>query len=93
MKDLERMCSTMEEITSISNKKNGRSYTENAVYKKIEEGILDKIPTASDDQLKNLLNTYKFVFYNEYNDKKVLAMEIQKRIREYKLVNLLNDEK
>lgn len=93
IKDLETCVQTLENINSIlKGSKYGRSYAETEVNKKIEDGILDSIHNANNHQLSVILNGgYRFRFYTELNDKEKLRNEIQKRLRDNKLKELLND--
>jgi hypothetical protein len=61
------------------------------IHKGIEDGILDNIHNASKEQLVRFLRDYKFVYYTEYNDKQLLQSEINKRLRDNKLKQILND--
>ncbi len=88
IKDLESMISNLDELKRL--KSMGGDYTTNMVSKKVEDGILDKIHTANDHQLNVIMNSYRFRYYTEYNNKEVLRGEIQKRIREHKLKEILN---
>lgn len=68
--------------------KNG--YLDILLDKRIEDGILDSIHKANHHQLGVLLNGgYKFRYYNELNNQETLKSEIQIRIRESKLNQLL----
>lgn len=61
-------------------------------YKKMEDGILDKIGTANDYQKKVILESYKFRYYTTFNtDKDLLKRVITEKIRGSKLEELLND--
>jgi len=88
IKELEDMVSKMDDLKRL--KSTGRDYTTSMVSKKVEDGILDKIHTANDHQLNIIMNSYKFYYYTEYNNKEVLRAEIQKRIREHKLKEILD---
>ena len=61
------------------------------IYKGIEDGILDNIHNASKEQLVRFLRDYRFSYYTEYNDKQLLQSEINKRLRDNKLKQILND--
>lgn len=79
-------------MTDILNRrgKSGGSFVEMEVFKKVEDGILDSIHKASNHQLNVLLNGgYKFKYYHELNDKEALKSEVQRRIRENKLNEIL----
>jgi hypothetical protein len=92
VKDLESCVQALENINSILKKSSGRSYAETEVNKKIEDGILDSIHNANNHQLSVILNGgYKFRFYTELNNKETLRSEIQKRLRNNKLKEILND--
>lgn len=92
VKRLESLSSEMEELNDILSRGGTNRFTESLVYKKVEDGILNKIHTANDHQLTMMMNSYKFRYYTEYNNKEVLRAEIQKRIREHKLKEILNGE-
>lgn len=83
--ELESLSSKMEEMILLSK----GNYTENMVYKKVEEGIFDKIHTADTHQLSIIMESYKWRFYKEYNNKEVLRAEIQRIIRDKKLETIL----
>jgi len=92
VKDLENCIHTLENMNSIlkGSKSSGRSYLETEVYKKIEDNILDSIHNANKHQLNVILNGgYKFRFYTELNNNETLKNEIQKRLRDNKLKELL----
>ena len=90
--DLESCCETLSNMTEIINRKNknGRSFFENDIFKKIEDGILDSIHKANNHQLNVILNGgYKFKYYTELNNKEARKLEVQRRIRENKLNEIL----
>lgn len=92
VKDLESCVETLENMTEILNRrsKSDRSFVEMEVFKKVEDAILDSIHKANNHQLNVLLNGgYKFKYYTELNDKEALKSEVQKRIRENKLNQIL----
>ena len=80
IKDIENSIKKLDEIIEISSRP-GNSYLEKAVWKKVEDGILDNIHNADSFQLTKMLTTYKFRYYTEYNNKEVLRSEIQRRVR------------
>jgi 3-dehydroquinate dehydratase len=92
VKDLETCIETLKNITEITNKtkSTGRSFSEAELFKKIEDGILDSIHKANEHQLNVLLNGgYRFKYYIELNDAEKCKIEIQKRLRDSKLNELL----
>jgi hypothetical protein len=92
VKDLEICIETLKNITEITNriKSTGRSFFETETFKKVEDGILDSIYKANEYQLSVLLNGgYKFKYYTELNDPENRKNEIQKRLRDNKLNELL----
>ena len=92
VKDLESCIETIKNIMDITSRreKNGRSFAEVELFKKIEDGILDSIHKANNHQLSVLLNGgYKFKYYTELNDPKNRKNEIQNRLRDNKLNELL----
>ena len=58
------------------------------IHKKIEDGILEKVQDASEQQL-NRLNYYKWIYYSNLNDNNNLKNEIKNRLRNSKLDSLL----
>lgn len=81
---LNKLTSTIKEITDITERtqNNGRSYLQNEVYKKVEDGILDNFYTAKKEQQDVILNRHRFVYYSEFNnDRELLLNEIKKRNR------------
>jgi hypothetical protein len=92
VKELETCIETLKNITEITNKtkSTGRSFFETETFKKVEDGILDSIHKANNHQLSVLLNGgYKFKYYTELNDPKNRKNEIQNRLRDNKLNELL----
>lgn len=92
IKSLENCVKSLEDMTEILDRKNkiGRSYLETETFKKIEDGILDSIHNANNHQLDVILNGgYKFKYYYELNNKELLKSEVQRRIRENKLNEIL----
>jgi len=92
LKHLETCIETLKNITEITNKtkSTGRSFFETETFKKVEDGILDSIHRANNHQLSVLLNGgYKFKYYIELNDPENRKSEIQKRLRDNKLNELL----
>lgn len=91
VKDLESCVDTLENMNKILSKSknfNG-GYSESQLYKGIEDGILDSIHNANSHQLSYILNgDYEFRFYTEFNDKELLRLEVQKRLRDKKLNDL-----
>lgn len=66
--------------------KNFSSNIEAAAYKNIEEGIIKNLHKANRHQLHTILNSYKFLYYHEFNKDKNL---IVKELRENKLNEIL----
>jgi len=92
VKDLETCIETIKNITEITirTKGIGRSFSEAELFKKIEDGILDSIHKANEHQLNVLLNGgYRFKYYIELNDVEKCKIEIQKRLRDNKLNEIL----
>ena len=54
-------------------------------HKRIEDGILDSIHTASEEQIGLLVRYRKWVYYYEYEDSSLLENEIKARLRNNKL--------
>jgi hypothetical protein len=69
--------------------KNFSSNIEAATFKNIEEGIIKNLHKANRDQLRTILNAYKFRYYYEFNKDKSL---IVKELRENRLKEILNGE-
>jgi predicted house-cleaning noncanonical NTP pyrophosphatase (MazG superfamily) len=61
------------------------------LYKNIEDGILNNIHNAGKEQLINFLENYRFYYYSEYNDRELLKNEVNRRLRDNKLKQLLDD--
>jgi 3-dehydroquinate dehydratase len=81
---------TLENIMEITKRKGSRSYSECETFKKIEDGILDSIHNANTHQLNVILNGgYKFRYYTELNKKETIQSEVQRRIRESRLNQIL----
>lgn len=76
------------EITKRANKNFGGDYLQAELRKKIEDGILDNIHNATNDQLGRLARNYRFMYYYEYNDDDVFLSEIKRRLRDKKLEDL-----
>lgn len=96
IEDLKSCIKTLENMTDILNKSNGNhsvskgDYLKAEINKKIEDGILDSIHNANNYQLNVLLNNgYRFSYYTELNDMSKLKNEIQSRIRNNKLEQIL----
>jgi hypothetical protein len=85
IKDLEKVCSKIEEMKEIAQKSYNGDYFRAEVDKKIEDGILNSIHTANQHQLNFMISSYKFRFYTELNNKDLLKAEITKRIRDNRL--------
>jgi len=68
----------------------GRDVSYMMTYKAVEDGLLEKIYDANPIQLNYMMNCYRFIYYTEYNkDKELLRREVQKRLRDKKLEDLL----
>lgn len=67
--------------------RNFSSNIEAATFKNIEEGIIKNLHKANRDQLRTILNAYKFRYYYEFNKDKSL---IVKELRENRLKEILN---
>lgn len=65
------------------------SNIEAATFKNVEEGIIKNLHKANRDQLRTILNSYKFRYYHEFNKDKSL---IVKELRENRLKEILNGE-
>lgn len=90
---LSSMIESLEELNKVlsKSKSNREDVSMTVLYKNIEDGILDKIHDANQHQLNTMMNSYRFKYYTEFNtDKELLRNEIQKRLRENKLNNLLS---
>jgi hypothetical protein len=88
--NLESCVKSLENMIEITKRKGSRSYSECETFKKIEDGILDSIHNANTHQLNVILNGgYKFRYYTELNNKETLRLEIQRRIRESRLNQVL----
>jgi 3-dehydroquinate dehydratase len=88
---LSSMIESLDELTKVLNKSksNKEDVSMTVLYKKIEDGILDKIHNANQHQLNMMMNSYRFKYYTEFNtDKELLRNEIQKRLRDKKLKEL-----
>jgi hypothetical protein len=83
--------SELKDLSERSNKSR-RDTSTLFIHKGIEDGILDNIHKASKEQLVRFLRDYRFSYYTEYNDdKQLLQSEINKRLRDNKLKQILND--
>lgn len=61
-------------------------------YKKMEDGILDKMIDANEYQTNYMMNSYKFRYYTAFNrDKDLLKRVITEKIRGSRLEELLKD--
>jgi hypothetical protein len=69
--------------------KNFSSNIEAATFKNIEEGIIKNLHKANRDQLRAILNSYKFRYYYEFNKDKSLII---KELRENRLKDILDGE-
>lgn len=91
MKELEeslkRISDQVAELTEIAKRteKSGRSFAYMESFKRVEDGILDAIHTATEGQIESLIKYRQFVYYDEYNDEETLMNEIKTRRRNAKL--------
>jgi thermostable 8-oxoguanine DNA glycosylase len=69
--------------------KNFSSNIEAAAFKNIEEGIVKNLHKANKEQLRVMLNSWKFRYYTEFNKDKSL---IVKELRNNRLKSILNGE-
>lgn len=90
LNQLESLISKMDELTEIQ--KRSKSFSGDVIlttfYKSSEDGILEHIHKANPHQMRVMLGSYKWRFYTQYNNPEVLALEIQRRIRDKKLEKL-----
>ena len=89
---LTSMIGQLEDLTKVLSKSklNREAVSMTILYKNIEDGIFDNIHFANQKQLSHMMNSYRFRFYTEFNtDKHLLRSEIQRRIRDNRLENLL----
>jgi hypothetical protein len=91
--NLIKIIDKIEELKDLSERSNKsrRDTSTLFIYKGIEDGILDNIHNASKEQLVRFIRDYRFSYYTEYNDKQLLQSEINKRLRDNKLKQILND--
>lgn len=89
---LESMINSLQEMSDILSKSgNKEDISMNILYKEIEDGILDRIHTASEYQLNHIMNTYYFKYYNDFNtDKDLLKRVINQKLRNKKIESLIN---
>ena len=80
--DLNKCLDTISNMTDILNRStNQDDYIKLETYKKVEDGILDSIHNANNLQRNFLLKGgFKFRYYLELNDTKVLQREINLRM-------------
>jgi hypothetical protein len=92
IESLSKLSKQLEETLEISKRANqsfGDDYFKAELRKKIEDSILDNVQNASRIQLDLLIRNYIFSYYTEFNDdKELLRLEIQKRLRDKKLEDL-----
>lgn len=86
---LEKVSDDISDITDITKRSKEIGVTTDVAFtfKSIEDGILNNIHNATNEQI-NKLKTYKFKYYHELNDNDVLLSEIRKRLRDSKLKDL-----
>ena len=92
--DLENLIKKVSDLKDLSERSQSerKDITTMSVYKKVEDGVLDNIHNASKSQLINFLENYRFYYYTEYNNnKELLKNEVNRRLRDDKLKQLLND--
>lgn len=84
---LRRAADRMSEMLDIvkRSKHTGRDEFFMETHKRIEDGILDNIHTASEEQIWLLVRYRKWVYYYEYEDSNLLENEIKARLRNNKL--------
>lgn len=86
--ELERIIEVTKEMMEVTQKGPTKNYTENLLWKKVEDGILDNYYKANEYQ-KSQMETYNFRYYNEYNKNRNLMHEdIKMRDRKRKLKEL-----
>lgn len=91
LEDLIEKISELKDLAERSQKSRRETGTM-YLYKNIEDGILNNIHNAGKEQLINFLENYRFYYYNEYNnDKELLKNEVNRRLRDNKLKQLLDD--
>lgn len=88
---LKSLVDRLGELNDIQQKsiESGRGSADTMVNKAVEDGILDKIYDADQNQLNYILTQYYFRYYTEYNkDRELLRKEVQRRLRDKKLEDL-----
>lgn len=92
-KKLENLIEKVNDLKDLSerSKSERKDITTMSLHKKIEDGVLDNIHNANKSQLINFLKNYRFQYYTEYNDKELLKNEVNRRLRDNKLKQLLDD--
>ena len=88
---LKSLVDRLGELNDIQQKsiESGRGSADTMVNKAVEDGILDKIYDADQNQLNYILTQYYFRYYTEYNkDRSLLRKEVQRRLRDKKLEDL-----
>jgi len=88
---LKSLVDRLGELNDIQQKsiESGRGSADTMVNKAVEDGILDKIYDADQNQLNYILTQYYFRYYTEYNkDRALLRKEVQRRLRDKKLEDL-----
>lgn len=82
--------SQMEEDLEILRRGGVDNYTTKKVFKKVEDGMLDRIHTANEQQMRVLMSGgYKFQYYGEFNNRETLRKEIKRRLRLKQISELL----
>lgn len=86
---LEKVSDDIRDITDVTKRSKEIGVTTDVAFtfKSIEDGILNNIHNATNEQI-NKLKTYKFKYYHELNDDDILLAEIRKRLRDRKLKEL-----
>jgi len=86
LEKLKKSCEEMELISELTEKyKNNDIVVEKLLFKKIEDGILAKLNTASIYQLKTMKSGYKFHYYSQDEINKIIDLQVLKTIRLTKL--------
>ena len=83
---LKKSCEEMELFSELTEKyKDNRIVANNLFNKKVEDGIIAKLHTASITQLKIMKNNYKFNYYSKDITDKLIDSAILKITRKEKL--------
>lgn len=91
MKELEDLVKKLEDMIELQ--KRAKSFSgdilKTTFHRNSEDGILNYIHKANSKQLSTIINSFRWQYYREYNDKDVLVAEIRNRVRSKKLESLL----